>query len=87
MAALVAPDHWGECGEECGPSDPPCPDGSFCELPTGFCTPAGIPGECMDIPLGCPDVWAPVCGCDEVTYGNDCERRAAEAQLHHVGEC
>ncbi len=88
MAALVGPDHWGECGEECGrSSDPPCADGTFCELPTGFCTPAGIPGECIGIPEDCPGIYAPVCGCDGVTYGNDCERRGARAQLHHTGEC
>jgi hypothetical protein len=88
MAAGVGMDHRGECGEPCGlTGDPPCPDGSFCELPTGFCTPAGIPGECRDIPTDCPELWAPVCGCDDVTYDNDCFRRRAEAQLHHTGEC
>jgi hypothetical protein len=35
----------------------------------------------------CPDIWAPVCGCDGVTYSNNCERLVAGAQLDHEGEC
>jgi hypothetical protein len=40
------------------------------------------------MPQGCPDVWQPVCGCDEVTYGNACEAEAVGMNvLSENGEC
>ena len=65
----------------------PCDAGEFCEFPPDTCEVSDNAGVCVTIPLGCPDVWDPVCGCDGVTYGNDCERQAAGAQLAHEGEC
>lgn len=88
MQAGVALDHWGPCGEGCGsPGDPPCPTGTFCEFPTSSCSTGGMPGECMRIPLTCPDYVSEVCGCDSTTYTNDCHRMAAEVQLDHRGPC
>src|SRR4030095_1461199 len=64
-----------------------CPKGFFCELPAGNCDSADLQGVCVPIPEICPDVFDPVCGCDGKTYSNDCERRHAQVQKAHDGEC
>jgi cysteine-rich repeat protein len=87
-AAGVNVAHRGPCGAECGTIvGLPCPDGEFCEFPPGTCDVADGGGTCTEVPRVCPDLHRPVCGCDGTTYGNDCERRAAAAQLAHHGPC
>jgi hypothetical protein len=58
-----------------------------CDLPEGLCGGADLTGNCVAIPDACAEIYAPVCGCDDRTYGNDCERLKAGAQLDHVGAC
>lgn len=64
-----------------------CPEGQLCELPAGVCTRGLDGGTCVPVPQACPDLYAPVCGCDDQTYSNDCERRAAGAQKSYDGAC
>lgn len=45
------------------------------------CDPSGRP------PVACPAIWAPVCGIDEVTYGNRCQADAAGVAVAYDGEC
>jgi hypothetical protein len=48
-----------------------CPPGTYCEKPTCD-SPAGT---CQLVPAVCDDVEQPYCGCDGVTYFNDCLRK------------
>ena len=64
-----------------------CAAGEFCELPSDQCRSADLQGVCVPIPDACPEVYTPVCSCDGTTYANDCQRRAAGAQLAHDGPC
>ncbi len=61
-----------------------CPDGYFCAKAEGDCDGQGT---CQAMPEACPDVWAPVCGCDGNTYGNSCEAAAMGVNVAHDGAC
>ena len=77
--------HKGECKSpsECE-GDRDCLSGEFCLFPEGKCSP---PGVCTSRSKMCPMVFAPVCGCDGVTYGNSCEAFGAGASILYQGPC
>lgn len=64
-----------------------CDDGEFCKFPEGTCGAADETGVCDDTPDVCTEEFAPVCGCDDQTYGNQCEADRAGVSTLHQGVC
>lgn len=66
---------------------PACPAGEYCVVRAecanaGTCRPRPTPGTEM-----CPAVYAPVCGCDGITYSNGCEAGLAGMTTAFTGTC
>lgn len=76
----------GECVEkvilECNSNDDCTKDNEFCEL--SGCEGSGL---CTEKPDACTEDYQPVCGCNEVTYSNDCKRQSAGVSKSASGEC
>jgi hypothetical protein len=64
-----------------------CDTGLFCDPRPGLCGGADVDGKCVKPTKICIKIRKPVCGCDNKTYGNDCERIAAQVGKAHNGEC
>jgi Kazal-type serine protease inhibitor domain len=64
-----------------------CGEGLWCETRVGLCNAPDADGTCVKVPQICTRIYQPVCGCDEHTYGNDCDRRAAKVAKLHDGAC
>lgn len=81
----------GRVGDACGgfiANARPCAKGLFCDgpFPELACVP-DVGGTCEERPEICYDIFAPVCGCDCKTYGNDCQRLAAGVSKRANGAC
>lgn len=85
IKAGVAKDHDGPCEQTCGPFPGGfCGEGQTCDIRS--CA-LGATGQCRPTPCFCAEIYAPVCGCNGVTYSNDCHRVQAGAMLDHEGPC
>jgi hypothetical protein len=58
--------------------------GDFCAKDMGKCEGAGV---CAAKPQICPTIVAPVCGCNNKTYNNNCEAHRAGVNVKHDGKC
>ena len=69
----------GRGGRTCMPPE-------FCFFAFG-CGGDDTGGVCRPRPDSCPTIFAPVCGCDRRTYGNECDAQANGVSILHAGEC
>ncbi len=75
-------DYAGACSTICH-SNSECRAEEYCRL--GSC--AAETGVCRPRPTDCGNEWAPVCGCDGLSYPNDCYAARAGMSLSFYGLC
>lgn len=87
-------DHTGACdqpssGVTCGGFIAgSCAKSEYCDFPIQTqCGSGDQTGTCTRIPDACDTVYAPVCGCDGITYSNACTAAGKGSSVLHNGTC
>jgi len=71
---------------ECS-TDIDCTSTQLCVKDVGTCGDDSIVGLCVERPEICRTVVAPVCGCDNITYTNDCYAYGAGSNIAYTTAC
>jgi hypothetical protein len=78
----------GSSGSVCGGfSGQQCADTEYCDYPNDICGAADGQGVCRARPQACDLVYDPVCACDGMVYGNDCEAATKGFDTSDLGGC
>ncbi len=78
----------GGSGTVCGGfSGIQCPETEYCDYPDDICGAADGQGVCRARPQACPEFYMPVCACDGMVYGNDCDAAGAGFDVSDLGGC
>ena len=80
-ASPAAPGSSAKCT-----SNADCASTEYCDH-AGTCGTGGTRGACKGRPLGCPDIYGPVCACDGQTYDNACLANAAGTDVGSSPSC
>jgi len=88
-AASVGVNHTGLCEADqvvCGVGGATCASGQICKRPDGACA-TDAAGLCEPVPVSCPALNDPVCGCNGTDYSNACVADAAGVTIASDGAC
>ena len=75
------------CGAFTYPPQAPCESGYYCKKYDGTCNIVDLGGICERIPAVCTREYQPVCGCDGVTYSNECVMETNQVSKDKDGPC
>ncbi len=77
-----------QAGTVCGGfANVKCPDGQACRFPAAQCGTTDLAGTCVAVPATCQEAGPQVCGCDGITYGNECQLLKAGVRAAKAGAC
>lgn len=87
--AAVVGDDTPPTGSVCGGiMGAQCSEDDYCNYPIAAqCGAADQTGVCATKPDACAEIYQPVCGCDDKTYGNACEAASQGISVAKEGTC